>query len=1620
MDLPTVDLPTVDPPGTAESTSDAESRPSWAASAESQPDWSAAASEALAASAAIAAATGADAEDQLSRRKGKRSADADKPKWPDSAQNERDEETGLLNRQGLRRRLAAARRQARPTALTLVRLEPSGEAEPDPEPRKKDPDSTDRFSAALIKAIDTAGRIPPEIDPDVLASLADHVRDMAPDDAELARPDEGELAVLMPDTTRDEAEQFAATLRETVSASDWAPQDPARGVSVSTGVAQYQEGTSEDALLSAAREALTSADHDQGQDRPDWQSVEPVYDFPPVDSGYTYMEGYTGLSSDGPDQEMAEYLAGFPLPDVGGKWPSAEDVPLPGHDAADAGDDGEEGRSVLDRLDITRGSGGRRRAQDELRRGQSADFDQYAINQPMRTYSNTGDEILAAAEEAERASIPLPPDPDEVPTPPEGPEIPVPPDPDVDPEPKPGRRRRSPVPAQPDEDPDAEPRPKPGRNFPLGPDIPTPPGPDTDPDPRRRRWTSELDPENPRARRRALPRDPTRRAVDPDDEEPETETGTEPAGRRRMPEKDDEKTPTGRRRMPEPGEEQETPAHPARTTTATTAPTPTGRRRMPEKAETPETKTPTTLHGKPNSEKDTEAKPRAAAPGESTGRRRMPETFDRDTPPGTPEIVDGRRAQDFSGRDDSAGEPETFGRRRMPESHDPAGLSGRSEPADRQRATELRARNESLGEPESAGRRRMPETFDRGTAPGALESAGGRRAQDFSDRDDSASGPEALDRGTPSGAPEFVGGRRAREPFDRNESTSEPETVGRRRMPESHDPAELSGRSEPADRQRATELPVHNESLSEPESASRRRPPETFDRDDSTGESETVGRRRMPESYDPGESPGMPEPAGRRRMPETFDRGTPPGSPESAGGRRGQGSLDRDESVGGSVSAGRRRSAEASVRTEALGESESVDGRGISESFGRDGSPRGGESAGPRRGDRDVSLDELESAGRRRMPESGESPEPSVSAGRRRVPEAPATGDPADQRSAGRRRTSNSEDESPRAARESAESAGRRRAPEAESNDPSASGRRAQPQPWPGYQDPMPSVDAEAGTVGRRRKPDSAAESGNVDFSLTPEVPAASAPDWPSDPLGLDAIFAEQDKPRDLPSAGDEGGRRRRPELPTQDDVRTADEKSDPLGHEAPLGGEAPQTERESLGLEAILGEPVNPHGEAQQPDETTPARRSGPRGGSGPRRNLSEIADGFEEAARRRTSPEATARRRTAEPGKPQPAPRGTHAETTARRRSEDSDDEFTTSGRRGESDQSRGFTDTSDSGPVARDSSDLTTHQRFADFEDSSEPTRREAQGAATDDLEPAGRRGGPGEATVRREFAAVDRADGVEDVTPRRRFEDAGEPGAKGRPGEATVRRARPGEATVFQRQSDSLDGLAGDSGRPASLRRTLDTELVGPGSAPSGAAARRGEPGGPDGGNAPPPRDSGLPPEQSGPVDLDDFPRRRPVPPVPSPPAAADREVFSLGPDGMSRRRQATAPERSSPVPGHRPDSPPPAEPVEETIQSDEPAAAAPVDELSRRRQSERQERQRRRAEQAADNASDDRPSRLRRRERSDLKLADLLAEALVAYQSSTAESAGEDILSAYEDLDAPRAGDSERHRGETGY
>jgi GGDEF domain-containing protein len=143
---------------------------------------------------------------------------------------------GLLNREDLFRRLRAVRKGDRPVALTLVRFEPNNDASPE----DQGPDTG------------------------IMVGLADKVRDIAPENAELARSDGAELAVLLPHTTRDEAEEFAATIRETATKSAWLSTAAGKDLSISTSVVQSDPQSADPALdptsmLTAARDALTPA-----------------------------------------------------------------------------------------------------------------------------------------------------------------------------------------------------------------------------------------------------------------------------------------------------------------------------------------------------------------------------------------------------------------------------------------------------------------------------------------------------------------------------------------------------------------------------------------------------------------------------------------------------------------------------------------------------------------------------------------------------------------------------------------------------------------------------------------------------------------------------------------------------------------------------------------------------------------------------------------------------------------------------------------------------------------------------------------------------------------------------------------------------------------------------------------------------------------------------------------------------------------------------------------------------------------------------------------------------------------------------------------------------------------
>ncbi|PWW56209.1 hypothetical protein [Actinokineospora spheciospongiae] len=131
------------------------------------------------------------------------------------------------------------------------------------------PDESD-YSATLVR-VAPRGFVDPVDPPEdalpiggeaLLNALAGHVRALAPDDAEFIRSDQGEFAVLLPNTPQDKAERLAATIRATTD-GDWLPGHPNHGIGITTGVAT-RPGTPEgprdgiEDLLLAARDALTA------------------------------------------------------------------------------------------------------------------------------------------------------------------------------------------------------------------------------------------------------------------------------------------------------------------------------------------------------------------------------------------------------------------------------------------------------------------------------------------------------------------------------------------------------------------------------------------------------------------------------------------------------------------------------------------------------------------------------------------------------------------------------------------------------------------------------------------------------------------------------------------------------------------------------------------------------------------------------------------------------------------------------------------------------------------------------------------------------------------------------------------------------------------------------------------------------------------------------------------------------------------------------------------------------------------------------------------------------------------------------------------------------------------
>ncbi|WP_344966099.1 GGDEF domain-containing protein, partial [Crossiella cryophila] len=140
-----------------------------------------------------------------------------------------DDLTGLLNQSGFRRRLDAVVNGGDPGhALALVLFD-------------------------VGKLDDTA---PHHVNEQLLRTVADRVRDTAPQQAAVARVGGEELAVLLPGATQDQAQRWAEQLRTEV-----AGLSPALPVTVNTGVAQHRPGTRADVLITEADRALARAKH---------------------------------------------------------------------------------------------------------------------------------------------------------------------------------------------------------------------------------------------------------------------------------------------------------------------------------------------------------------------------------------------------------------------------------------------------------------------------------------------------------------------------------------------------------------------------------------------------------------------------------------------------------------------------------------------------------------------------------------------------------------------------------------------------------------------------------------------------------------------------------------------------------------------------------------------------------------------------------------------------------------------------------------------------------------------------------------------------------------------------------------------------------------------------------------------------------------------------------------------------------------------------------------------------------------------------------------------------------------------------------------------------------------
>jgi diguanylate cyclase (GGDEF)-like protein len=141
--------------------------------------------------------------------------------------------TGLLNRNGFRRKVDAVVNGGYiDHALSLVLLDVD------------------------VAAVNGSGAS--AVDEQVMRKIADQVRGTAPDKAAVGRTAGDELAVLLPHTTRDQAQRWAEELRSEVL--------PRLAVTMTTGIAEYRPGSGGEALLTDADRALSQARSTNGAD----------------------------------------------------------------------------------------------------------------------------------------------------------------------------------------------------------------------------------------------------------------------------------------------------------------------------------------------------------------------------------------------------------------------------------------------------------------------------------------------------------------------------------------------------------------------------------------------------------------------------------------------------------------------------------------------------------------------------------------------------------------------------------------------------------------------------------------------------------------------------------------------------------------------------------------------------------------------------------------------------------------------------------------------------------------------------------------------------------------------------------------------------------------------------------------------------------------------------------------------------------------------------------------------------------------------------------------------------------------------------------------------------------